>query len=116
MNILVKALLGGLITGLIAWASTKGNVLPGILPLFPTLTLIALTIVGAKGDAQGFQDTCLATLKTLPSYLVFVVVCYLAIRRVRFQVALLYGLGAWLLVTLLIFMGPKILQELSKAS
>ena len=50
MSILVKAIIGGLMTALIAWLSTRGNVLPGIAPLFPTLTLIALYIVGAKGD------------------------------------------------------------------
>ena len=59
------------------------------------------------------KETCLATLKTLPSYVVFVVVCYLAIRKMRSQGALLCGLGAWLLVTLLIFLGPNILQQLS---
>jgi membrane protein GlpM len=29
--------------------------LPGILPLFPTFALIALPIVGAKGDTTGFR-------------------------------------------------------------
>ena len=51
-------------------------------------------------------------MELLPA-LVFVLVCYLAIRKVRFQVALLCGLGAWLLATLLIFMGPRMLHRLS---
>ena len=112
MSILVKALLGGLMTALIAWASTKGNVLPGILPLFPTLTLITLTIVGTQGDAQDFYETCIATLKTLPAYLAFVLICTVAIKRVHFRAALLLGLGGWLLAALIVFLAPKVLQRL----
>jgi uncharacterized membrane protein (GlpM family) len=109
MSILLKALLGGLMTALIAWASTRGNVLPGILPLFPTLTLIALTIVGSQGDAQAFHQTCIATLKTLPAYLI----CTVAIKRVNFRAALLLGLGGWLLTALIVFLAPKVLQKIA---
>jgi membrane protein GlpM len=112
MNILVKAVIGGLMTALIAWLSTKGNVLPGIVPLFPTLTLISLYIVGTKGDPQGFQETCAATLKTLPAYAVFVVICYFAIRRVGFRAALLLGLAGWLVAALLVFLAPRAWQRL----
>lgn len=112
MSILIKATLGGLMTALIAWLSTKGNILPGIAPLFPTLTLIALYIVGSKGDSSGFQKTCLATLKTLPAYLVFVVICYLSIKRVGFRAALLLGLAGWLVAALIVFLAPKALHRL----
>lgn len=112
MSILLKAAIGGAMTALIAWLSTKGNVLPGIAPLFPTLTLIALYIVGTKGDPPGFQETCLATLKTLPAYLVFVVICYLSIKRVGFRVALLLGLAGWLAAALVVFLAPRIWQRL----
>jgi uncharacterized membrane protein (GlpM family) len=94
-------------TALVAWLSTKGNVLPGIVPLFPTLTLITLYIVGGKGDPHGFQETCLATLKTLPAYLVFVVICYLSIKKVGFRAALLLGLGGWSAAALLVFLVPR---------
>ena len=112
MSILVKALIGGLMTALIAWLSTKGNVLPGIVPLFPTLTLITLYIVGSKGDPPGFQETCLATFKTVPAYLVFVVICYLSIKRVGFRVALLLGLAGWLAAAAIVFVAPKAWQRL----
>jgi uncharacterized membrane protein (GlpM family) len=112
MSILVKALLGGLMTALIAWASTKGNVLPGILPMFPTLTLISLYIVGTQGDAADFRETCLATLKTLPAYLAFVLICTLTIKRVNFRAALLLGLGGWLLTALIVFLVPRLLQRI----
>ena len=112
MSILFKALLGGLMTALIAWASTKGNVLPGILPMFPTMTLIALTIVGTQGDAQDFRETCIATLKTLPAYIVFVLICTVAIKKMPFKTALLLGLGGWMLAALIVFLVPKALQRL----
>ena len=112
MSILVKAVIGGLMTALIAWLSTKGNVLPGIVPLFPTLALITLYIVGSKGDPQGFQETCLATLKTLPAYVVFVVICYLSIKRVGFRVALLLGLAGWLAAAWVVFVVPRAIQRL----
>ena len=112
MSILTKALLGGLMTALIAWASTKGNVLPGILPMFPTLTLISLYIVGTQGTGQDFRETCMATLKTLPAYLAFVLICALTIKRVNFKAALLLGLGGWMLTALIVFLAPKVLQKL----
>ena len=112
MSILIKAIIGGAMTALIAWLSTRGNVLPGIMPLFPTLTLIALYIVGSKGDPPGFQATCLATLKTVPAYLVFVVICYLSIKKVGFRTALLLGLAGWLAAASIVFLAPRALQRL----
>ena len=60
MDIVWKGVVGGLVTALIVWASKRGNVLPGILPLAPTFAVIALLAVGAKGDPGGFRDACLA--------------------------------------------------------
>ena len=77
MDIVWKGLIGGLVTALIAWASKRGNVLPGILPLAPTFAVIALLAVGAKGDPGGFRDACLAGVKTIPAYLAFLGACWL---------------------------------------
>jgi uncharacterized membrane protein (GlpM family) len=51
----------------------------GILPLSPAIALIALLIVGAKGDGAGFREACLAGAKTIPTYLAFLAVCDFAI-------------------------------------
>lgn len=107
MDIVWKGLMGGLMTALIAWLAKQGNVLPGILPLFPTLTLIALYIVGMKGDAGGFQQACMAALKTVPAYLAFLIVVTLSARRVDFRLALVLGLAAWLLVVVATFVGAR---------
>ena len=106
MDILWKALVGGLMTAVIAWAAKRGTVLPGILPLFPSLGLIALWLVGARGDVGGLRQACVAGAKTIPAYLVYLAVCWFLAPRVDFRLALLAALGAWLVVALTIFLLP----------
>lgn len=109
MDVLWKGLLGGLVTMAIVLASKRGNVLPGILPLAPTFAIIALLAVGAKGDAAGFREACLAGAKTIPAYLVFLAACYALSGIVDHRVAVLGGLAAWLVVALAIFLAPRLL-------
>lgn len=107
MELVWKGLAGGVVTVLIVWASKKGNVLPGILPLAPTFAVIALLAVGARGDAGAFRQTCLAGVKTMPAYLVFLGACYLFIEWVDYRWAILGGLAAWLVAALMIFLAPR---------
>ncbi len=107
MDLLWKGFLGGLLTVLISWASKRGNVLPGILPLFPTFDIIALYVVGTKNEAGVFQATALAGIKTLPAYLVFLGVCHFSAQEYAFKIALLLGGLAWFAVAGLLFLLPK---------
>jgi uncharacterized membrane protein (GlpM family) len=107
MEMLWKGIVGGLMTAAIVWLSKRGNTLPGILPLFPTFAVIALLIVGGKGDQLSFREACLAGAKTIPAYLAFLAVCYFAIERIDYRLALLGGLAAWLAVALAIFLAPR---------
>jgi uncharacterized membrane protein (GlpM family) len=107
MDILWKGIVGGLVTAAIVFLSKRGNTLPGILPLFPTFALIALLIIGAKGDQAAFRETCIAGAKTIPAYLAFLAVCYVAIGRVDYRIALLGGLAAWFIVALAVFLAPR---------
>jgi uncharacterized membrane protein (GlpM family) len=107
MDMVWKGIVGGLMTAAIVWLSRRGNTLPGILPLFPTFALIALLIVGAKHDTSGFRQACIAGAKTIPAYLAFLAVCYFAIGRVDYRLALLGGLAAWFIVALGIFLAPR---------
>jgi membrane protein GlpM len=108
MEMVWKGIVGGLITAAIVWLSKRGNTLPGILPLFPTFALIALLIVGAKGNNNaGFREACIAGAKTIPAYLAFLAVCYFAVDRIDYRLALLGGLAAWLVVALAIFLAPR---------
>jgi uncharacterized membrane protein (GlpM family) len=107
MDMIWKGIVGGLVTAAIVWLSRRGNTLPGILPLFPTFALIALLIVGAKHDTSGFRQACLAGAKTIPAYLAFLAVCWFAVDRVDYRLALLGGLAAWFIVALGIFLAPR---------
>jgi membrane protein GlpM len=107
MDVIWKGIVGGLVTAAILWLSRRGNILPGILPLFPTFALIALLIVGAKHDTSGFRQACLAGAKTIPAYLAFLAVCWLAIGRIDYRLAVLGGLAAWFIVALGIFLAPR---------
>jgi uncharacterized membrane protein (GlpM family) len=95
------------VTAAIVFLSRRDNTLPGILPLFPTFALIALLIVGAKGDDSGFREACLAGARTIPAYLAFLAVCYFAVDRVDYRIALLGGLAAWFIVALAVFLAPR---------
>jgi membrane protein GlpM len=107
MDIVWKAFVGGLVTAAIAFLSRRGNTFPGILPLFPTFAVIALLIVGAKGDNAGFREACIAGAKTIPAYLAFLAICYFAVDYVDYRIALAGGLVIWLVVALGIFLAPR---------
>lgn len=109
MDVLWKGLIGGIVTALIALASKRGNVLPGILPLAPTFAIIALLAVGTKGDTDGFRTACLAGAKTIPAYLAFLIGCYVLIDHVDYRLAIAGGLAVWLVAATAIFLGPKFL-------
>jgi uncharacterized membrane protein (GlpM family) len=109
MDVLWKGLVGGLVTIAIVLASRRGNILPGILPLAPTFAIIALLAVGAKGEAAGFRETCLAGMRTIPAYLVFLGVTWWLGHNLDYRLAILGGLTAWLVAALAIFLGPRLL-------
>jgi uncharacterized membrane protein (GlpM family) len=107
MEIVWKGIVGGLVTAAIVWLSRRGNTLPGILPLFPTFAVIALLVVGAKNDNAGFREACIAGAKTVAAYLAFLAVCYFAVDRLDYRIAVLGGLIAWLIAALGIFLAPR---------
>ena len=107
MDLLWKGAIGGIVTMLIVLASRRGNVLPGILPLAPTFAIIALLAVGAKGETGAFRQTCLAGMRTIPAYLVFLGTAWLLAGRVDYRLALIGALAAWLAAALAIFLGPR---------
>jgi len=109
MDVVWKGLVGGIVTALIVLASKRGNILPGILPLAPTFAIIALLAVGSKGSVDGFKTACLASLKTIPVYILFLVSCYVLIDRLDYRLALLAGLGVWLVAAVAVFVLPKLL-------
>ncbi len=106
MDVVWKGLLGGFLTAAIVLASRRGNILPGILPLAPTFAIIALLAVGAQGTSDDMRQTCVAGLKTIPAYLVFLGACWWLAGRVDYRLAVLGALAAWLVVVLTVFLMP----------
>jgi len=106
MDILWKAVAGGAMTALIAWAAKRGTILPGILPLFPSLGLISLWLVGQRAGPVGLRQACAAGARTIPAYLVFLGVCWLLAPRADFRLALLAAVGGWLVMALALFLLP----------
>lgn len=109
LDVLWKGLVGGLVTMAIVLASKRGNILPGILPLAPTFAIIALLAVGAKGETGAFREACLAGVRTIPAYLVFLGTCWWLGCLTDYRLAILGGLAAWLVAALAIFLGPRFL-------
>lgn len=107
MDILWKGILGGLVTASIVWASKRGNVLPGVLPLFPIFTIFALLAVGSKGSIAGFHETATAAAKTIPVYLSFLGTAYFLADKVDYRLAVFLGLCAWFIAVWLMFLLPK---------
>lgn len=107
MDVVWKGIVGGLVTAAIVLASRRGNVLPGILPLAPTFAIIALLAVGAKGEAGAFRETCLAGMRTIPAYLVFLGTAWWLADKLDVRLAILGALTAWLAAALAIFLGPR---------
>lgn len=108
MDLIWKGVAGGLVTMLIAYLSKKGATLPGILPLFPTFSIIALLIMGARGDLAALQLSCLASARTVPAYLAFLVACYLALGHMDYRLAIGVGLLAWGAALAVMFLLPKL--------
>ncbi|MQB12436.1 hypothetical protein DXT96_21570 [Agrobacterium sp. ICMP 6402] len=90
-------------TAVIALAAKRGNTLPGILPLFPLFGFIALMMIAAKNDISAFRETCLASAKTLPAYLAFVVTCYVGVAFVPAPQTVFLGLFVWALAAWIVF-------------
>jgi uncharacterized membrane protein (GlpM family) len=107
LELILKGIGGGLLTALIVWLSRRGATLPGILPLFPTFAVIALLVVGARGDAAGFRVACSAGARTIPAYLAFLGIAYLAVGRFDYRLAVGLGLVAWFAVALAMFVAPR---------
>ncbi len=106
MDILWKGIIGGIVTGLIAWMAKRGTLLPGIIPLFPTFAIIALFIVGRDAGASSFQQVLISGMKALPAYFAFSVASYLAIYYLDYRLAILIGIVCWVTVALGIFLIP----------
>ncbi|MGK0684456.1 GlpM family protein [Serratia marcescens] len=106
MGILVKALIGALVVVLIGLlAKTRNYYIAGLVPLFPTFTLIAHYIVGNERSIAALKTTLVFGMWAVLPYLVYLISLYFLINSLRLSLALgaavlCWIAAAWLLITL----------------
>ncbi|HEU0053437.1 MAG TPA: GlpM family protein [Longimicrobium sp.] len=99
MALLLKALLGAVVVLVIAALSKSRNYyIAGLVPLFPTFSLIAHYIVGTTRPPADLRATILFGMWSLVPYFTYLLVLYLLMDRMRLGPALVFASLAWIAV------------------
>jgi membrane protein GlpM len=98
--LLLKCAFGAIAVLLIALLSRSSNFfIAGLVPLFPTFTLIAHGIVGTERPVADLRATALFGLWSLLPYAVYLLTVYWLSPRCPLALTLTLATGAWLLST-----------------
>lgn len=104
MKLLLEGLAGALIVILISMASTSKNyILAGLIPLFPTFSLIAYAMVGQKGQME-LKNTAIFGMLSLIPYLAFLLGIYFLAGKLPLHLNLILSTIIWLIFALLIYL------------
>ncbi|HTT70050.1 MAG TPA: GlpM family protein [Anaeromyxobacteraceae bacterium] len=96
MNLIAKAVLGGVIVLLIGLVSRSRNYyLAGLLPLFPTFALMAHYIVGTERSVSELKSTILFGMWGLVPFFLYFATLYFLVDRVRLALALGGSVAVW---------------------
>lgn len=96
MELLVKASAGAVVVVIISLlARSSSFYLAGLVPVFPTFTLIAHYTVGLDHTATQLKATVLFTMWSVIPYMLYLISMYLLVEHVRMQVALGISVGVW---------------------
>ncbi len=103
MRLLIRAAVGAAMVTIITLLSrTRHVAIAGVVPLFPTFTLITHVIVGTERTTGELRQTIvLGALSVLP-YLGYLGVLYLLLDRVRLGWALVGATLTWLLMAIVL--------------
>ena len=97
MDLLLKALMGAAVVVIIqVVARSRRTYLAGLVPLFPTFTLISHYIVGSQRPVSDLKATIRFGIVSLFPYCTYMGVLYLLVDRVSLTVALLGAALAWI--------------------
>lgn len=103
MDLLLKALIGAVVViGIQLVARSSRPYLAGLVPLFPTFTLIAHYIVGSQRPVGDLKATIRFGMASLFPYCAYMMVLYVLVDRVRLLWALVAATLAWLLVAVVL--------------
>lgn len=96
MDLLLKALIGAVVVVIIQLvARSERYYLAGLVPLFPTFTLISHVIVGRQRPVDEFKATLRFGIVSMLPYGAYMVTLYVLVDRVKFTTALLLATLAW---------------------
>ncbi len=98
MDLLLKALIGAVVVVVIQLVARSSRpYLAGLVPLFPTFTLISHYIVGSQCPVSDLKATIRFGMVSLLPYCAYMMVLYVLVDRVRLPLALAGATLAWLL-------------------
>jgi membrane protein GlpM len=96
MDLLIKAFVGAAIVVVIQLlARTRNAYLAGLVPLFPTFALIAHYLVGTQRATLELKETIRFGMWSLIPYMVYLVVLYLTVDRLKLVASLCIAVLAW---------------------
>lgn len=98
MDLLLKAALGAAVVVILAaLAKTRNYYIAGLVPLFPTFTLIAHYIVGKGRSLDDLKTTILFGMWSIIPYFVYLATLYVMVDRLRLEASLAVAAVAWLI-------------------
>jgi membrane protein GlpM len=106
----IKALFGAAIVILIGIVSrTKNYYLAGLIPLFPTFTLIAHYTVGLSRTTAELKTTILFSMWAIIPYFLYLICFYVLADKIKLEAALACSILVWLTTAaILVFIWNKV--------
>ncbi|MCP4543211.1 MAG: hypothetical protein GY832_39360 [Chloroflexi bacterium] len=110
MELLIKTLIGALVVAIIHLVSqTKNIYLAGMVPLFPSFTLIAHYVVGSRGATSDLKEAILFGMFSLIPYFVYLLALYFLVDRFKLVSSLLGATFFWIVsATVLIIIWNRV--------
>lgn len=94
--VFLKAALGAIIMVIITLLSgTRNYYIAGLVPLFPTFTLIAHYTVGMQRTHEELKQTILFSICALIPYMVYLFASYILIDKTSVRLALFFSAVLW---------------------
>ncbi len=98
MDLLLKALMGAaVVVGIALLSRTSNHYIAGLLPLFPTFSLIAHYMVGMERTVGDLKATVVFGMWSMLPYLAYLLVLYVLADRLQLGMALAAASLGWLL-------------------
>jgi len=98
MDWVIKALIGaGAVILIQVFAQSKNYWLAGLVPLFPTFSLISHYLVGTQRSVPELRETIVFGIFALAPYLLYMVALYYLVGKWRLPASLAGATAVWIL-------------------